>query len=634
VAGVVDFLKNAWAGRSGGNAQPRPVQPNVDEDEKQLVARCVEMLKEDQELRDRQTQFWRPCFEYYMGKQVPEDMPEWKSDLVLNVVASTIETTVSMLGQQRPRPEFEASEDEMDEYSEFMDKWFQDWWESQDMDIVSSDVDKAMLALSGVAYYYVDWCPFEKETICEEILPTRLWVSRGARDLQKARRVTMLRMMTRSELLQAFPEAEGKIVEGGTMISHDDRWVEETQPGFVSSPTSQQYGPRLDSGGLSSSEITYYYDVESGLSATKDEEIQVFYMWLKDYRTIRTHLMEMETGEEVLNERPMYPGGRLIVMACDRIIFDGPNPRADGKVPIVDQHCYRVPGRYYSKSQALDLLSPQDEINRTAQHLVDNRNLTGNNQYKYRKGSGIETAKIVGGMPGQAIPVLEMSDYEPIPVPPLPGYIADTYSMLMGTVERVSNIPAIAQGIQQKQMSGVAIEQLLSSVNVAVSFLITSKEQAIRNLGAIVLATEQQHNEQSRVVTITDPMTGAITKHELTPEQIRHGWGVKIATGSSVPLNRDSRMKMAIELGKLGIYDPMSVLESVNLPGARKILKRARMQQAQQHAMALEMAKAKAIAGGAPAGGGPPSPDAGAPPAPQAMNGQPVQSGPGGQGVY
>lgn len=638
MGGLVDFFQKQWAGRVGNTKVKTAVAADVPEEERALVVRCLEMLKEDKQLRDSQTQFWRPGFEYFMGKQVPDDLPEWKSDLVLNVVASTIETTLSMIGQTRPRPEFEPSKDEYDEYSDFMDQWFQDWWESQDMDLVSADVDKSMLALSGVGYYFVDWCPFKKEVVCDEILPTRLWVSRGARDIQKARRVTMLRYMTKSELLIAFPDAEDKIFTGGKMFDHDDRWIEEAQPGFTSGFNNQAYGPRFDSTGASTSEWTYYEDKESGVSATHDEEIQVLYMWVKDYRTRRTHLMNMESGEELIEEAPMFPGGRLIVMACDRIIFDGPNPRMDGKVPVIDQMCYRIPGRYYPKSQALDLLSPQDEINRTAQHLVDNRNLMGNGGYKYVVGSGVDPEKIVAGMPGQAIPVRQMTDYEPLIVPQLPGYIGDIYSMMMGTIERVSNIPAIAQGIQQKQMSGVAIEQLLSSVNVAVSFLITSKEQTVRNLGSIVLATEQQYNEASRVVTVTDPMTGAITRKELTPEQIQHGWAVKIAVGSSIPMNRDTKMKMAMELGKLGIYDPMTVLEAVNLPGARKILKRARLQQQQQHAMALQVAQAQALAGpgGAPGGGGPPSPPQGAPPgaSPQDMNGQPVQSGPGGQGVY
>jgi len=631
---VVDFLSNAFRGRFGDRGvNGKPIDRNVPEPERYLLAHLFGLLDDAQKIRDTQTAPWQTCFEYMMGKQL-EPMPDWKADIVANEIQSKVETLLALTNQQRPRPEFQPEEDDLDDYADHMQQLFDEEWEREEMDEKKADADKAAFTF-GNSFYYIRWCDFEKEVKVSAHVPHDFRVAPGAKSLLDARYVIFERKMTLPELLLEYPEAATKVGVGASMIKNQDQYLTDTTQDAPGARQIPQYAYRVDTAGQADrTQAVEYMKTPGGMPDPSKDQIQVLEFWVRDLSTLHVKERDLESGDEQYSQHLLYPGGRHIVVADNRIILDEKNPYTHGRFPFVEQHCYRVPGRFWSKGVVQDLISPQDEVNKTLSHLIDNRNLAGNAQFLYTKKSGLDPKKITAE-PGLGIPVTELSDFQRLQPPSLPQYIADIFGLLQGSMERISNVPAVAQGVQQRQMSGVAIETLLNTVNVTTAFMIGNMDQTMKRLAQMWLALLQQYNEEDRKVVMTDPLTGKTKTGVMTAEMIRKGWGVKVVIGSSVPLNREARVKLAMEMVKVQLIDRQTALEEIRLPLAQRALKRMRMQEEQQHRMMLAIEQAKASAGGAPGGppgGGPPGP--GAPSGPVDASGAPVQSGPGGEGVY
>jgi len=631
---VVDFLSNAFRGRFGDRGvNGKPIDRNVPEPERYLLAHLFGLLDDAQKIRDTQTAPWQTCFEYMMGKQL-EPMPDWKADIVANEIQSKVETLLALTNQQRPRPEFQPEEDDLDDYADHMQQLFDEEWEREEMDEKKADADKAAFTF-GNSFYYIRWCDFEKEVKVSAHVPHDFRVAPGAKSLLDARYVIFERKMTLPELLLEYPEAATKVGVGASMIKNQDQYLTDTTQDAPGARQIPQYAYRVDTAGQADrTQAVEYMKTPGGMPDPSKDQIQVLEFWVRDLSTLHVKERDLESGDEQYSQHLLYPGGRHIVVADNRIILDEKNPYTHGRFPFVEQHCYRVPGRFWSKGVVQDLISPQDEVNKTLSHLIDNRNLMGNAQFLYTKKSGLDPKKITAE-PGLGIPVTELSDFQRLQPPSLPQYIADIFGLLQGSMERISNVPAVAQGVQQRQMSGVAIETLLNTVNVTTAFMIGNMDQTMKRLAQMWLALLQQYNEEDRKVVMTDPLTGKTKTGVMTAEMIRKGWGVKVVIGSSVPLNREARVKLAMEMVKVQLIDRQTALEEIRLPLAQRALKRMRMQEEQQHRMMLAIEQAKASAGGAPGGppgGGPPGP--GAPSGPVDASGAPVQSGPGGEGVY
>lgn len=634
MSSVVDFLSNAFKGRFGERGQNgRQIDRNIPEPERKLLGHLFGLLDDAQKIRDTQTAPWQVCFEYMMGKQL-EPMPDWKADIVANEIQSKVETLLALTNQQRPRPEFQPEEDGLDDYADHMQVLFDEEWEREEMDEKKADCDKAAFTF-GNSFYYIRWCDFEKEVKVTAHVPHDFRVAPGAKSLLDARYVIFERKMTLPELLLEYPEAADKVGVGASMIKNQDDYLTDTTQDATGGKGIPQYAFRVDTAGQADrTQVTEYLPTPGGMPDPSKDQIQVLEFWVRDLSTLHVKERDLESGDEQYTQHLLYPGGRHIVVADNRVILDEKNPYQHGRFPFVEQHCYRVPGRFWSKGVVQDLISPQDEVNKTLSHLIDNRNLMGNAQFLYTKKSGLDPKKITS-MPGLGIPVQEMSDFARIPPPSMPQYISEIFGLLQGSMERISNVPAVAQGVQQRQMSGVAIETLLNTVNVTTAFMIGNMDQTMKRLAQMWLALLQQYNEEDRKVVMTDPITGKTKTGVMTADMIRKGWGVRVVIGSSVPLNRESRVKLAMEMVKVQLIDRQTALEEIRLPLAQRALKRMRMQEEQQHRMMLAIEQAKASAGGAPGGppgGGPPGP--GAPSGPVDASGAPVQSGPGGEGVY
>ena len=634
MSSVVDFLSNAFKGRFGERGQNgRQIDRNIPEPERKLLGHLFGLLDDAQKIRDTQTAPWQVCFEYMMGKQL-EPMPDWKADIVANEIQSKVETLLALTNQQRPRPEFQPEEDGLDDYADHMQVLFDEEWEREEMDEKKADCDKAAFTF-GNSFYYIRWCDFEKEVKVTAHVPHDFRVAPGAKSLLDARYVIFERKMTLPELLLEYPEAADKVGVGASMIKNQDDYLTDTTQDATGGNGIPQYAFRVDTAGQADrTQVTEYLPTPGGMPDPSKDQIQVLEFWVRDLSTLHVKERDLESGDEQYTQHLLYPGGRHVVVADNRVILDEKNPYQHGRFPFVEQHCYRVPGRFWSKGVVQDLISPQDEVNKTLSHLIDNRNLMGNAQFLYTKKSGLDPKKITSE-PGLGIPVQEMSDFARIPPPSMPQYISEIFGLLQGSMERISNVPAVAQGVQQRQMSGVAIETLLNTVNVTTAFMIGNMDQTMKRLAQMWLALLQQYNEEDRKVVMTDPITGKTKTGVMTADMIRKGWGVKVVIGSSVPLNRESRVKLAMEMVKVQLIDRQTALEEIRLPLAQRALKRMRMQEEQQHRMMLAIEQAKASAGGAPGGppgGGPPGP--GAPSGPVDASGAPVQSGPGGEGVY
>jgi len=567
--------------------------PHVTEEQRATVTKFMSVLEDSKRGKEVQTTTWEQCFRYYMNDQ-NEELPEWKADITENYIHSTVETALSLMNSNRPVPEFH-SEDPIDsKYAWAMQELFQRDWEHDDGDETASEVDKCAL-LFGNGFWHPYFDHFTKRTCFEAVAPHEMFVHPKAKRLQKSEYVIRVSKKSRSRVLYEYPEAADKLDGTPTAMKIDDEYLAETQPGSVES--DYPHGFRLNTDMSSSSTVVPYGRISHiGSESLCDVDLQVFEGWFRDYRMERTVTENPNNPMElVIQDVPVYPNGRKIVICNNCVLYDGPSDEPHGEWPFVEQICYKITGRFWKKGMVQDLLPIQDEYNKTLQQLIDNRNHTGNQQTKHVP-DGIYNPDMHTSEPGLRIPMAQINNVMPMETSPMPGYVVDLLHFLRTSFERVSNVASTMQGrASGGAVSGVAINSLYEYANTAMAFLIMNKEQAVVNVGKQWLAHAQANYEELKMVPVTNPETGEVEHVQLPPDIIRKGWKVKIVPGSSVPMNWDNLYKWGIELLKVGAFDQQALLESVRHPQARKVLERVQAEQKRQ--MELEIQKAQIQSG-------------------------------------
>jgi hypothetical protein len=241
---------------------------------------------------------------------------------------------------------------------------------------------------------------------------------------------------------------------------------------------------------------------------------------------------------------------RLIVVANRGIVLrDTPNPYHHKMIPFVELDDYRDPHRYYGQSE-LSVIDPlQREINSIRNQRRDYDNLALNPVIMVVPGT-LRNPNTSVMAPGAVWNVTDLNSIAPFALPQLQGSATDIEQQTANDIQRTVAIDEIAIGLlpdnpQRRSATEVVTAQSMAGKRFAVKIALL--EEAVKKIGKMVFALNQQFLDQERVIQVVGER-GATEWVKLGPEDIRGEFFVDIETGSMLPKDEIAARQEAVQL--------------------------------------------------------------------------------------
>lgn len=246
-------------------------------------------------------------------------------------------------------------------------------------------------------------------------------------------------------------------------------------------------------------------------------------------------------------------------------------------------------GKFYCASSIEDLVPIQREYNRTRSQLVENKNRMAKPQLAAEKGS-IEPEKMTSE-PGLVV------EYEggyqpptPIPLTPMPAYVTDEISRLLGDFEDISGQHEVSKGTTPPGVTAAtAINFLQEQDDSILSHTFGSLEEGIEKIARLTLQFVHQYWDTPRIVKITGT-DGSFDSEAFKGSDLRDNTDIRVEGGSALPTSKAAKQAFIMDLIKLGIIDGSDGLEVMEMGGIQKIYEKIQVDVNQARRENLRMA--------------------------------------------
>ena len=326
----------------------------------------------------------------------------------------------------------------------------------------------------------------------------------------------------------------------------------------------------------------YYWDDATERVITEQESVDAF---------------GMPVMEPVEEEVKKYPSGRVTVVSGSTVLFDGPNSYSKFPYTIYENH--RVDNRTIDTlpfGEVRQLKPIQVLINKRQSQISHNASLMANPQWLVPEGS-IRKGERIRNEPGANIPHkpgLAPSQTQPSP---LPGYVREQLNDCKMAVERVSGIPAVAQGMKESGVTaGVAIQSLQDAAIARIRAMARPFERGLKDAATQIIWNIINFYPPDRIIRIAAPggdyafvamqqVQEAVAT--MSPGSDIVPFDVLVESGSTLP--RDPAAEAQTAMNLLGMFPPQQPLISpetalrmlgISNPSAELRVALARAQQA------------------------------------------------------
>ena len=180
------------------------------------------------------------------------------------------------------------------------------------------------------------------------------------------------------------------------------------------------------------------------------------------------------------------PGGRLLTVASNKVLYDGPRPAFfKGAGPLQQFEFVRLPGRPNATSPQ-EMLNPlQRTYNRGYAQILEHRNLTTNPITVIDDASGVEPEQL-DNKPGLIVKLLMRAGVEPIRYVQPPRLGEDVYrvqQMLADEIQFLGNLEGTRGEPPTRDASGELVKELRFNTD---RFLGPTMRRAVVSLGRVV----------------------------------------------------------------------------------------------------------------------------------------------------
>jgi hypothetical protein len=261
-------------------------------------------------------------------------------------------------------------------------------------------------------------------------------------------------------------------------------------------------------------------------------------------------------------ERPSkkHPQGRLVIVAGEKLIADGPNPMPDGELPFIMAGHYVVPGRFWRQAVVQHLISPQKQFNKTRSQITEIKNRTANPQKLIPVNSSVDESKWTGE-PGLNIRYNPLAGAKPeyIQPPSVPSYVFKELENLLYDLDQISGQHEVSHGQTPPGVkSGIAIRYLQEQDDTKLGPTVRNLEKAWKRLAKMWLkmAREYYDPQEARMVKHVGK-NNEVAVEDFHAAEMPMEPDVIVVSGSSLPESKAARQEFLKELYGMGVFvDP------------------------------------------------------------------------------
>lgn len=571
-------------------------------DEKKAIALVERLFQKAKAHRKRYDESWPDYYKMFRGKQWKEQRPSYRHSEVINMIFQSIQSTVPIQTDARPKIEFLPQDPADREFADIMNEVCQADWESKNW----------LMTLTEVIYdsnFYgagLSGCDFDHEANLgvgdisyESEDPLHCYPDPNAQDVNKKSRFFILaKPVDLAEMKRQYPE-KGKFVKSDVMdlVRDNKHDLDETH-----------YKSPIDNKTVI--EGSSPYDL-----GQKDQALKITcYLLSDDYDEEKKEEIDPVTGQVVKTEfiqKLKYPRGRKICVAGGVVLEDDHNPFEDGKFPYSRLLNYVLPREFWGISEVEQLQSPQKIFNKLISFALDVLTLMGNPIWVVDNDSGIDTDNLVN-RPGLVVEKNKGSEARREEGVQLQPYVLQMADMVRGWFDGVSGANDVTRGVRPEGVTAAsAISSLQEAAQTRLRLKSRNLDAYLQDFGQQYLSRVLQYRTAPQIYRLTnnenaqkyfrfyvkndeagnkyavvqpfnqDPATGKLLEGTPNEYQLRGQLDVRVGTGSSLPFAKDDKFNQAERMFNMGVIDDEELLKTSDWPNWQAVLERVNAKKAQ-----------------------------------------------------
>lgn len=591
-------------------------QPSADE--RRTIKLVEKLFERAKKARGQYDEKWLDYYRMFRGKQWKEQRPSYRHSEVINLIFRTIQSSVPIQMDTRPRFEFLPKEPADFELAELLNEvaeadWIDGNWGEQLLEVVydgnfygtglSKLVARELLGQLKIIYESVDpfYCypdPDAKDTNKE----CGWFIYAEPTDVAKVkRRYPDKRDFIKADLQDLLKGSKTDFAPLKFRSPVDNRVVME---------------------GSSTMDLV---DKEKALLIT---------VWMSaDFMQDEFEEVAREVKDEsgntstVFEQVAKYPNGRKVVICNGVLLEDAPLGYDDGEIPFQRYANYMLPREFWGISEVEQLEGPQKTFNKLVSFALDVLTLMGNPIWLVSTASGVDPENMTN-RPGLVVEYDGGPENRPVRQEgvQLQPYVLQIIDRMGEWFDSIGGSQEVSRGVQP---TGITAASAISSLQEAAQTRIRQKarnlDYYLQNLGRQYVSRVFQFKTAPEVYRITgkdgaqkyfrmhvdqydkldemgqptgergvrvnvQPMTaGGIDPMQAKVFELRGKLDVRVSTGSSLPFAKAEKEQKLLGLFDRGIIDEEEVLKGTDYPNWEAVLQRVeqrKMQAAQAEAAA------------------------------------------------
>lgn len=546
-----------------------------------------------------------PSINYLMGDQLSE-RPKTLSHIVDNRTKKAVSETVSALTDIHPLFGFDSENDYFQDQVVILGKLTRAWWTNSFADLYLADVIRYAMA-AGTGYCEVNWdrtlAGGQGDLILTPVDPRDVIPinPRFNFSIQSWDGVIIRSMETVDTLYARYG-----IAAAGLQADTGSSWLSRLWGSLstkMETPSNifESMGRKAHNQPLKvSAKETFKTYLKDNRLWTGTEPIT-----MGDVNTTWSYIVypvgyQMPNGEVATEaDARVYPRGRLIVSTKDRVLYDGPNPYWHGMFPIAKLTLDPWPWSLLGGSLVTDLRPMQDAVNECLNGMWDyvkkvlRPAITGDKRaVPASQWNRIDTR--VAGQKIQQNPTAG-KQIEFVKNDPMPAEVMEFFQYVCGEMDNLSGVANLQALMQLNQAPGAdSIEKMQEALSPILRTKSRLLEVFLREIGEMVKAGffqfytvarrvnilgeqgismhEFDYNPGSLVPSIAEGQPGYVPALDARlptaqrAQQHMRNFTFQITPNSLLSISQLSRKLTYMQLFKLQIMDPYSVLEAMEIP--------------------------------------------------------------------
>ena len=301
-----------------------------------------------------------------------------------------------------------------------------------------------------------------------------------------------------------------------------------------------------------------------------DPQVGLVLVMIEDHKKMHEKYHELNPK----GEKPKYEENlRLISKVGDVLLYDGPAPVEDGKVPLVPYYCYKGDS-IYGVGEIKNILAPQKSFNEMDHAEYVGLHLNTNSGYVMDNNCGIKPESITN-KPGQVFvknPGTQFSRIEPGQISPQLG------SRKSNDQQAMQIITGMNEASQGRASGGItaarAIERLQSQTNGR--FRLKSSYNTMyskKRLGELVASRIVKYWTTERYMRLADKATGQNQTVLYSPDDVKDlEYDIRCVPGPLAGADKEAIYDLFTAFVEKGLITPKMFFTVVDVPYKSKII--------------------------------------------------------------